>query len=121
MAAAEAGHLTCSVVRLKACPDTNLFQTPPLPHTFRLLTWVLPVFRLGLMEVNNGPDLQASLPVWTERGRDTQALVQKAIETFVDYDEWFLREVDLGLAAAERGEFVDHRDTGRLIDRRYHG
>lgn len=42
------------------------------------------------MEVNIGPDLQAKLArLATERGRDTQALVQEAIERFVDYDEWF--------------------------------
>ena len=27
-----------------------------------------------------------------------------------EYDEWFLREVDKGLAAADRGELVDHAD-----------
>ena len=40
------------------------------------------------MEVNIGPDLQAKLArLATERGRDTQALVEEAIERFVDYDE----------------------------------
>ena len=74
------------------------------------------------MEVNIGADLQAKLArLGVERGRDTQALVQEAIERFVDYDEWFLREVELGLAAADRGEFVDHEDIGKLIDRRYPG
>src|ERR1700688_1562849 len=52
------------------------------------------------MEVNIGPDLQAKLArLATERGRDTQALVEEAIERFVDYDEWFLREVEKRLAA----------------------
>src|ERR1700719_2786507 len=52
------------------------------------------------MEVNIGPDLQAKLArLATERGRDTQALVQEAIERFVDYDEWFLREVEKRWAA----------------------
>ena len=56
-----------------------------------------------------------------ESGRDTQALVQEAVERFVDYDEWFLREVDKGLAAAERAELVDHEEVGKLIDSRYAG
>src|ERR1700676_5382780 len=52
------------------------------------------------MEVNIGPDLQGKpARLATERGRDTQALVQEAIERFVDYDEWFLREVEKRLAA----------------------
>jgi len=37
----------------------------------------------------------------------------------VNYDEWFLAEVENGLAAAERGHFVEHRDLRKLIDRRY--
>jgi predicted transcriptional regulator len=74
------------------------------------------------MEVNIGPDLQAKLArLATERGRDAQALVREAIEKLVDYDEWFLREVEEGLAAADRGELVDHEDVGKLIDRRYPG
>jgi len=39
----------------------------------------------------------------------------------VDYDEWFLGEVDEGLAAADRNEFVDHDDVRRPIDSRYPG
>jgi predicted transcriptional regulator len=39
----------------------------------------------------------------------------------VNYDEWFFQEVEKGLAAADRGEFVDHEDVKKLIDRRYPG
>jgi predicted transcriptional regulator len=39
----------------------------------------------------------------------------------VNYEEWFLGEVDKGLAAAERGEFVDHADVRKMIDERYPG
>jgi RHH-type transcriptional regulator, rel operon repressor / antitoxin RelB len=74
------------------------------------------------VEVNIGPDLQAKLNrLATQRGRDAQALVREAIERFVDYDEWFLREVEEGLAAADRGELIDHEDIGKMIDRRYPG
>jgi hypothetical protein len=37
------------------------------------------------------------------------------------YDEWFIREVEKGLAAADRGEFIEHEEIGKLIDRRYPG
>jgi predicted transcriptional regulator len=74
------------------------------------------------MEVNLAPDLQAKLSrLAAERGSDAQALVQEAVERFVDYDEWFLREVEKGLAAAERGELVEHEDVGKLIHNRYPG
>jgi predicted transcriptional regulator len=74
------------------------------------------------MEVKISPDLEAKLArLAGERGQDTQSLVQEAIEKLVDYDEWFQREVESGLAAADRGELIDHEDVGKLIDRRYPG
>jgi predicted transcriptional regulator len=74
------------------------------------------------MEVQLTPDLEAKLNrLATETGRDTRALVQEALERFVDCDEWFLREVGKGLAAAEQGDLVDHEEVGKLIDSRYPG
>ena len=74
------------------------------------------------MEVKLTPDLQAKLSsLAAERGRDTQALVQEAIERFVDYDEWFLRELEKGLAEADRGELIEHEDIGKVIESRYPG
>jgi predicted transcriptional regulator len=43
------------------------------------------------------------------------------VERLVDYDEWFLREVKKGLAAADRGEFIEHDEIHNLIDSRYPG
>ncbi|HKD15534.1 MAG TPA: hypothetical protein VKE71_13445 [Candidatus Angelobacter sp.] len=74
------------------------------------------------MEIQLAPDIQAKLArLAAERGTDAQTLVQEAIERLVDYDEWFLREVEKGLAAADRGEFIEHEDVKKLIDRRYPG
>ena len=74
------------------------------------------------MEVNLNPDLQAKLTrLAADRGSDPGALVQEAIERMVDYDEWFLREVEKGTAAGDRGEFIDHEDVGKLIESRYRG
>jgi predicted transcriptional regulator len=47
--------------------------------------------------------------------------VQEAVERLVDYDDWFLREVEKGLSAADRGEFLEHEDIGTLIKSRYPG
>jgi predicted transcriptional regulator len=74
------------------------------------------------MEVNLNPDLQAKLTrLAADRGSDAGTLAQEAIERFVDYDEWFLREVEKGVAAADRGELIDHEDIGKLINSRYRG
>jgi predicted transcriptional regulator len=68
------------------------------------------------MEVHLDPDLQAKLTrLATEQGRDTGALVQEAVERLVDYDEWFLREVEKGLAAADRGEFIEHDEIRKRL------
>ena len=74
------------------------------------------------MEVNLSPELEAKLNrKAAEEGRDRQSLVQEAVARLLDYDEWFIREVEQGLAAADRGEFIEHDEIGKLIDRRYPG
>jgi predicted transcriptional regulator len=74
------------------------------------------------MEVHLNPDLQAKLTrLATQQGRDSESLVVEAVERMVNYDEWFMQEVEKGLAAADRGEFVDHEEIRKLIDRRYPG
>jgi predicted transcriptional regulator len=39
----------------------------------------------------------------------------------VNYDEWFLSEVQKGIAAADRGEVKDHDEIRNLIGKRYPG
>ena len=74
------------------------------------------------MEIPLTTDLRAKLSrLAAQQGRPTEALVVEAVERMVSYDEWFLREVDKGLAAAERGELVDHAEVRKLIDDRYPG
>ena len=59
------------------------------------------------MEVNLSPDLQAKLArIADQRGCDAEALAREAIERLVDYDEWFIREVEKGLAQVERGDVL---------------
>jgi len=50
-----------------------------------------------------------------------ETLVREAVERLVDYEDWFSREVDQGLAAADRGECVEHAIVRELIDKRYPG
>jgi predicted transcriptional regulator len=70
------------------------------------------------MEVHLNPDMQAKLArLAAEQGRNTEALVQEAIARFVDYDEWFIREVERGLASADRGELLTHEDVGAWLEK----
>jgi predicted transcriptional regulator len=70
------------------------------------------------MEVPLTPDTEKKLArIAAERGRDTQALAQEAIERFVDYDEWFTRQVQDGLDQLDAGQFVTHDQVGARIDK----
>ena len=72
------------------------------------------------MEVQLLPDQQDKLSrMAAAQGRPAETLVQEAVERLLHYDEWFLREVDKGLAAADRGEFVKHDDVRKMIESRY--
>jgi predicted transcriptional regulator len=74
------------------------------------------------MEVHLSPEIQAKLNrIAAQQGRNTESLVHEAVERLVDYDEWFVGEVKKGLAAADRGEFINHEDVGKTIGSRYPG
>jgi predicted transcriptional regulator len=72
------------------------------------------------MDVPLNPDLQAKLSrLATQQGRASEALVVEAIERLVNSDQWFLREVDKGLATTDSGQLVDHSEVRKLIDEQY--
>lgn len=74
------------------------------------------------MEIPLSPDLQAKLSrLAVQQGRPTEDLAAEAIERMVNYDEWFLAEVQKGIAAADRGEVTDHHEVRNLIGERYPG
>lgn len=74
------------------------------------------------MEVPLNPELQEKIRrLAAQQGRASEALITEALERMVSYDEWFLREVDKGLAAADSGELMDHAEVRKLIDQRYPG
>ena len=71
------------------------------------------------MEVILSADVQAKLArIAHERGTEPQALAQEAIERLVNYDDWFLSEVEKGLTEVERGQTVSHGDVGTRLERR---
>ena len=71
------------------------------------------------MEVHLNPDLQARLTqLAAQQGRDTEALAREAIERLVDYDEWFIREVEKGLTQIEQGRVLTHEEVGVRMERR---
>jgi len=71
------------------------------------------------MDVHLSPELQAKLErLAAHQGRDAESLVQETLERLVEYDEWFIREVEKGLAQVERGEVLEHEEVGARIEKR---
>jgi predicted transcriptional regulator len=48
---------------------------------------------------------------------NTETLVQEAIARLVDYDEWFIHEVQKGLAAADKSDFLSHEEVGGRLEK----
>jgi len=70
------------------------------------------------MNVSLDPAVQAKLVrLAAERGSEPEALAREAIERFVDYDEWFIREVEKGLAQVDRGEVLTHEQVGTRLEK----
>jgi predicted transcriptional regulator len=70
------------------------------------------------MELYLSPELQAKVDrIAAQEGRNAQSLVQEAVERLVGYDEWFLREVEKGLAQIDRGEVLEHEEVGSRLEK----
>ena len=73
----------------------------------------------GCMEVNLPPELETKLTrLAAQRGIDAQVLARTAIESFVNYDNWFIREVEKGLAQIDRAEVLTHEAVGARLEKR---
>ena len=70
------------------------------------------------MEVILPGDLEAKLArLAAEQGRDSASLVAEAVARMVDHDEWFLDQVEQGLADLEHGRILSHEETGERLAR----
>ena len=71
------------------------------------------------MEISLPADLQTDLMrLANQQGRDPEALAREAIERFVRYDDWFIRQVEAGLSQIDRGEVLAHEDVGARLEKR---
>ena len=68
------------------------------------------------MDVTLSPDLQAKLTrIALDRGTDAEAVAREALERLVDYDDWFVREVEKALAQIDRGQTLSHEEVGARL------
>jgi predicted transcriptional regulator len=71
----------------------------------------------GGMEIELSPELQAKLErIASEQGRDSKSLVHEAVERLAGYDEWFIRQVEKGLAQVDRGEVLEDEEVAARME-----
>lgn len=69
------------------------------------------------MEINLSPELQAKLErIASQQGRDSQSLVHEAVERLVSYDDWFIQQVEKGLAQIDRGEVLEDEEVAARLE-----
>jgi predicted transcriptional regulator len=70
------------------------------------------------MEVHFPSELQAKVAdLAAKQGRGTDELVQDAVARYVDDETRFLQAVEKGIAAAERGEFIEEEEMDARVKR----
>jgi len=71
------------------------------------------------MELNLSPELEVKLSrAASRRGMSAELLIHEAIERAVDYDDWFIREVEKKLAQIEAGQVLTHDAVSARLERR---
>jgi predicted transcriptional regulator len=70
------------------------------------------------MEVHFSPDIETQLQrVALANGKDAEQLVKDTVVRMLEDQARFLAGVEKGIAAAERGELLDHEDVVKRINR----
>ena len=54
----------------------------------------------------------------SRRGVSIEVLAREALERAIEYDDWFLREVETGLAQVDAGQTLAHEAVGRRLERK---
>jgi predicted transcriptional regulator len=71
------------------------------------------------MELDLPLELQDKLAAAARRrGVSVEALAREALERAVDYDDWFLQEVESGLAQVDAGQTLTHDAVGERMAKR---
>ena len=70
------------------------------------------------MELRLEPEKEAQLAqIAAQRGLKTDELAQQVLSRYLEDDIRFIEAVNVGLAAADRGEFVEHAEVGARIQK----
>ena len=71
------------------------------------------------MELHLSPELEGKLALAAgRRGVSVEVLAREALERAVDYDDWFIREVEKGLAQIAPGQVLTHDAVGARLEQK---
>ena len=71
------------------------------------------------MELHLSPELEGKLALAAgRRGVSVEVLAREALERAVDYDDWFIREVEKGLAQIDAGQVLTHDAVGTRLEQK---
>src|SRR5688572_305164 len=71
------------------------------------------------MELHLKPELEARIArIAGETGRNAGEVIEELLETLLDYDDWFGREIRKNLDEADRGLLLEHDDIVALVEQR---
>jgi predicted transcriptional regulator len=75
---------------------------------------------LKTMEVHFTPEQEAQLSQMASKvGTDPERLVKDVLVRYLDDEARFLEAVEKGIAAAERGEFIEEEEMDARIERMF--
>jgi predicted transcriptional regulator len=70
------------------------------------------------MEIHLTPEKEARVRELAARtGQETAQVIEEAVDRLLDYDSWFIREVEKGQVEAARGNLISHEEVGRRIEK----
>lgn len=68
------------------------------------------------MEVPLQPEKEAQLSqIAAQRGLNPDELARQVLSRYLEDDNRFIEAVNAGLAAADRGDFVEHEEVGSRV------
>lgn len=71
------------------------------------------------MEIHLTPEKEARLrQVAARTGQDAAQVIQEAVDRLLDYDTWFVQEVEKGLSQAAKGDLIEHDEVVARIEKR---
>ncbi|MGA2020739.1 MAG: hypothetical protein ABSH02_09130 [Candidatus Sulfotelmatobacter sp.] len=68
------------------------------------------------MELRLQPEKEAQLAqIAAQKGLDPDELARQVLSRYLEDDTHFIEAVNIGLAAADRGDFVEHEEVGKKL------